>query len=200
MKKDKLTLDAIKEDLLKMAESKILNKTEGRFLYIVPITLLAILLGILLENIFVGLLVFSPAVYHIVRYIIEYREYRQSKRAVLALIARGEISISKDALSHIAEETIYEPNYRYTLYSRRTRALKTVTVFHFKGCASWRIPEVYGHYTWSREFHISSYGLENTSLIGDEFYFVSLQANHEIAYIYPCKFFELDASLKNDVI
>ena len=198
MKKDKLTLGAIKEDLLKMAESKILNKTEGRFLYIVPLTLLAILLGILLENIFVGLLIFSPAVYHIIRYVIEYREYRQSKRAVLALIERGEISISKDALSHIAEETIYEPNYRYTLYSRSTRALKTVTVFHFKGAASWRIPEGYGHYTWSREFHISSYGLENTSLIGDEFYFVSLQANHEIAYIYPCKFFELDASLKND--
>lgn len=195
MKKDKLTLDAIKEDLLKMAESKLSNKTEWRFVYILPITLLAILLGILFENIFIGLLVFSTSSYHIFYFVIEYREYRQSKRAVLALIARGEISISKDALSHIAEETVYEPHS----FGRRIRETKTITVFHFKGCASWRIPEGYGHYTWSREFHISSYGLENTSLIGDEFYFVSLQANHEIAYIYPCKFFELDASLKNDV-
>ena len=52
------------------------------------------------------------------------------------------------------------------------------------------------HYSWSKDFYLSSKGLENISMKGDEFYFVSLQSHHDIAYIYPCKNFELDENLK----
>ena len=196
MKKEKLTLEAVKQDLMKMVNFQLSNKTDWRFSYIVPITLLAVMASILLKNVFVGLLIFSIAAYHILRYVIEYREYKQSKLAIISLIDKGEILISNDVFSHIATETVYEPHR----VGRRAHATKTITVYYFNGGSSWRVPNVDKHYAWSKEFYISSKGLENISIAGDEFYFVSLQANHEVAYIYPCKNFELDASLKNSVI
>ena len=195
MKKEKLTLGAIKQDLMKMVGFQLSNKTDLRFSYIVPITLLAVMAGVLLKNVIVGLLIFAVAAYHIVRYMIEYREHKKSKLAIISLVERGEISISNEVFSHIANETIYEPHN----VGRRARATKTITVYYFNGGSSWRPPSVDKHYDWSKDFYISSKGLENISISGDEFYFVSLQANHEVAYIYPCKNFELDATLKNNV-
>ena len=110
MKKEKLTLDGIKQDLLKIADFQLSNKTDWRFSYIVPITLLAVMAGVFLKNIFVGLLIFSVAAYHIVRFVMEYKEHKNAKNAVISLIERGEISISTERFSHIANETIYEPN------------------------------------------------------------------------------------------
>ena len=196
MKKEKLTLEAIKQDLMKVVSFQLSNKTAWRFSYIVPITLLAGMVGALLKNVIVGLLIFSIAAYHIVRYVIEYRAYSQRKNAVISMIEREEISISNEIFSHIATETIYEPHG----VGRRALATKTITVYYFNGGYSWRVPNVDKHYAWSKDFYISSKGLENISIPGDEFYFVSLQSLHEIAYIYPCKNFELDASLKNNVI
>ena len=195
MKKEKLTLEAIKQDLMKMVGFQLSNKTDWRFSYIVPITLLAVFAGILLKNVFVGLLIFLFAAYHIVRYVIEYRAYSQKKNAVISMIERGEISISNEIFSHISTETVYEPHR----VGRRARATKTITVYYFNGGSSWRVPNVDKHYAWSKEYYISSKGLENISISGDEFYFVSLQANHEVAYIYPCKNFEFDVSLKNNI-
>ena len=211
MKKEKLTLEAIKQDLMKTVRFQLSNKTDWRFSYIVPITLLAVMIGILLKNVLIGLLIFSIAAYHIVRYVIEYRAYSQKKNAVISMIEREEISISNEIFSHIATETIYEPHrvgrralateiiYAPLRAGRRALATKTITVYYFNGGSSWRLPSVAKHYDWSKDFYISSKGLENISISGDEFYFVSLQANHEVAYIYPCKNFELDANLKNNV-
>ena len=80
MKKEKLTLEAVKQDLMKMVNFQLSNKTDWRFSYIVPITLLAVTASILLKNVFVGLLIFSIAAYHILRYVIEYREHKQTTR------------------------------------------------------------------------------------------------------------------------
>ena len=195
MKKEKLTLEAIKQDLMKVVSFQLSNKIVWRFSYIVPITLLAVMIGILLKNVLIGLLIFSIAAYHIVRYVIEYRAYSQKKNAVISMIEREEISISNEIFSHIATKIIYEPHGG----GRRAFATKTITVYYFNGGSSWRLPSVDKHYDWSKDFYISSNGLENISISGDEFYFVSLQANHEVAYIYPCKNFELDESLKNNV-
>ena len=68
MKKEKLMLEAIKQDLLKIVNFQLSNKAEWRFSYIIPITILAVMAGVYFKNIFVGLLVFSVATYHIVRY------------------------------------------------------------------------------------------------------------------------------------
>ena len=81
MKKERLTLEAIKQDLMKIVDFQLSNKTDWRFSYIVPITLLAVMIGILLKNVLIGLLIFSIAAYHIVRYVIEYRKCKKSKNS-----------------------------------------------------------------------------------------------------------------------
>ena len=110
MKKEKITLEAIKQDLMKMVKFQLSNKNDWRFSYIVPITLLAVMAGVFLKSVIVGLLIFAVAAYHIVRYVIEYREHKKSKHAIISLVERGGISISNEVFSHIANETIYEPH------------------------------------------------------------------------------------------
>ena len=107
------------------------------------------------------------------------------------MIERGDISISTEIFSHIANDVIYEPHRAGT----RTRTAKTITLYHFNGGSSWRAPFFERYYEWSKEYYISPKGLKNISIKGDEFYLVSLQAHRDIAYIYPCKNFELDKSL-----
>ncbi len=202
MKKEKITLDAIKKDLMKIVNEQISIKSEWRFCFIAPITLCAILLGVFLKNIVVGLLIFSAAAYHIVRYVMEFKEYRAAKNAVLTLLERGEVSISTEIISHIAREVVCEPRRvgrrEKFPFRRRQRASigNTITVYYFESGSSWRLPAVDRHYSWSDEFYVSSKGLENISLAGDSFFFVRLQNYPHIAYIYPCKTFEIDASLK----
>lgn len=191
MTKDKITLDAIRQDLKKIVLWQMSNKEEWRLSRIIPITLLAITLGLLLERVWVGVLVFLFATPHIIRYVIECKEYKAKKKAVLALIERGDVSISVERLSHIATETIYEPHSgRKSIHST-----KTVKMYYFDGGAQWRLPVFDKHYEWSRELHLSTKGLFNTSVGGEEFFFVSLQGHYDVAYIYPCDLFELDSSL-----
>ena len=192
MKKEILTLEAIKSDLTKVINYQVSNKADWRFSYILPMTALAIFLGMFTKNVFIGIAVFCVAAYHIVRFIMEYKEYRTKKGAILSVIERGEISISKETFSHVANEVIYEPHR----VGRRSSSTKTITLYHFDGGSSWREPFFAKHYEWSKEYYISSKGLENISIKGDEFYFVSLQSHNDIAYIYPCKKFELDKSLE----
>ena len=130
MKKEKLTLEAIKSDLIKIANYQVGNKTEWRFSYIAPLTALAIFLGILTKNVLIGIAIFCVAAYHIVRYVLEYKEYKAKKAAILSLISRGEISVSTETFSHIANEVVYEP--------RKKHNTKTITLYHFDGGSSWR--------------------------------------------------------------
>ena len=192
MKKETLSLDAIKSDLQLVAACNISNMADWRFAYIMPFTALAVMLGVLLKSIIVGVLFFLPAVYHFVLYIPARREFSAQKKALKEALERGDISISVEQLSHIAFERVYEPH----LSRRRVREFKEVKFYYFMSGARWRLPLVYKHYEWSREFYLSSEGLENMSVQGNEFYYVSLQGHNEIAYIYPCKIFELHQSLK----
>ena len=45
------------------------------------------------------------------------------------------------------------------------------------------------NYTWSKTFYMSGQGIENTSLVGDEFYLVILHSTQEICAVYNTKFF-----------
>ena len=80
MKKETLLLSNITNDLKAVVDSQIMNIVKLRFTYIVPITLLSIIYGALLKNIWISLLIFSVAAYHIVRYIIEYRNFIVKKK------------------------------------------------------------------------------------------------------------------------
>ena len=196
MQKDKLTLANIQNDLDKIAYTNISNVGEWRSSYYIPITILAVMVGVLLKNIWVGLLIFSVAAYHIVMNFMEYKKYAEQKKAIKDVLDRGDISISVEKLSHISVETIYEPHTHSTVRGSHTHATKEVTLFYFESGVSWRVPKVDKHYEWSSECYLSSIGLINISVSGNEFFYVTLQGHHEIAYVYPCKLFELDERLR----
>lgn len=193
MKKETLRIENIKKDLSQVLWRQISNKEEWRLSYITPITALAILLGFLLRSVWIGILVFSCSLYHIYYYVIELKEHRKNKRALTEILDRGDVSISVEKLSHISEEIIYEPHAGRRGSHSMT---KIVTVYHFEACTSWRVPNLFKHYSWSKEFYLSPKGLENISLVGDEFFYICVKGNRDVAYIYPCKLFELDESLQ----
>lgn len=198
MQKETVALHNIKQDLERVVKLSVLKKTEWRQSYYVPITALAILTGVFLKNVWIGLLIFSFAAYHIVLHIRESREYRVVKKEILGALERADISVSVEELDHIATEHIYEPHFAFGGGASR-RHYKIARFFYFKSGRAWRIPGVANHYKWSREYYVSNEGLMNISLQGDKFYFVSLQGHDDIAYIYPCKTFNLDERIGKNV-
>ena len=200
MKKETLLLSNIKKDLKIIIKFQMDNLGDWKLSYIVPFTILSVLLGVFFENVLIALLVFSVAAYHIVRYIIEYRDCSIKKKAIMNAIDRSDICISTEKLSHIATEAIYEPHVAGGRMSthKHIAYYKHVTYYYFEAGRRWRVPTVSKHYKWSKDYYLSSQGLENISIPGNEFYFISLKDDHDIAYIYPCKMFELEAMLKKD--
>ncbi len=192
MRKEKLTMENIKKDLSEIISCELSIAEDWRFQYIIPISLLAVVLGILFQSVLVGLAVFTPAAYHIVRFAISAVDNKNKKAALASAVDRGDVSISVKKLSHIAEQTVYEPHLGY----RRARSTREAIFFHFEGGSSWRLHNTYKHYEWSRDFAFSGAGLCNVSIAGDEFYYVVLQKEADVAYVYPCKYFELDSSLE----
>ncbi len=190
--KEPLTLDNIKHDLAIVVRDQS-SVTEDRYSYsILPITLIAVVLTFVLQLIWPGIAVFAVAAFLIVRYILAAKSHRDHAKAIKACLDRGDIAISVETLSHIAEETVNEP--RHTRKGRM-RPYRVIVNYYFESGASWRVPTVEKHYKWSKEYYFSPAGLDNISVPGNEFYLISLQGHHEIAYIYPRKFFELDGSL-----
>ena len=196
MAKETLTLSDITHDLKIIAHSTLSNAEDWRLAYILPATMFAISVIALLKAVWPGLLIFTVAAYHIVRYVMELKKYSESKKAIDSVLDRGDISISVEHLSHIAEETIYEPHR----HGRHSHATKQITQFYFNSGVSWRVPNIFQrHYEWSREFHLSTQGLKNVSVSGNDFFYVSLQGYPHIVYVYPCKLFELDSQLKTNI-
>ena len=195
--KDKLTLSNIKQDLDKVAYVGISNVDEWRSAYYVPITMIAIIVGVLLKSVWIGILIFSVAAYHIVMYVMAHNKYCAQRKTVKDILDRGDISISVEKLSSISEETIYEPHMHHGFHRAHSDSLKEVTFFYFESGVRWRVPDCQ-HYEWSAECYLSSTGLKNISVEGNEFFFVTLQGHSEVAYVYPSKLFELDEVLKQN--
>ncbi len=186
MQKEILKKENIREDLLKVIEERKNIHWEWRVCYIAPLISLALLICLVWGQPWLGLLAFLPAVYHIVRLFLALRESRTHKKELLTQFDRGDITISEEVLSHIALETVYEPHAG----SRRARSAKIVHIYYFRSGASWRNYPVEKHYAWSKLYDMSPKGLENTSVAGDAFYYVRLQSDGEIGYVYNKKLFE----------
>ena len=161
--------------------------------YIIPIVGLSIFVGVYFKQILLAFLIFAVAAYHIVQYVRDVIEYKAHKKELMSLVDRGDISISIEKFSHIAEETIYEP---HTTSRGHTKNYRDVKMFYFESGVSWRM-QSYWHYEWSKEYYLSAEGLINTSVGGNEFFYITLKGEHDISYIYPCKLFELDEKLKS---
>ncbi|MBQ7968550.1 MAG: hypothetical protein IJ292_01875 [Clostridia bacterium] len=195
MKKEQLKIENIKRDLISRAYFKNSNISEWRSRFFVPLIAIVVIICLFFEKKWICIPFLLPAVYHIVIYIREHKAYAAQRREIADVINRGDVSIARYKLSHIATETIYEPHST----GRRVSAYKEIKIFYFTEGGSWRLPNFARHYGWSKDYYMSSVGLENISLQGDEFYYVSFAGDYDIAYIYPCKFFELDESLTQEL-
>ena len=186
MEKDKITISAVKEDLLKQERFKMAERTRYRLCAIIPFLLFS---SVVIYNATVlGAILFTVSAYQIIRLLIEYLKYCSHKKAIRFVMMREDVSISTEVFSHHADETVFEPHFVGT----RLNLMKTVRKFYFKSGAEWREPLGYTHYEWSENYYRSPKGLENLSVSGDEFYYIHLQRNVDIAYVYPCKSFEID--------
>ena len=132
MKKERLTVASVKSDLIQMLNTIDCNVSDARMSLIVPSAMLAVILGAVLQNIVVGLVIAVFPVYHTVRYIKEVMAISSAKKDIVDGIERGEISVARETLSHIAEETIYEPHSS----GRQNGKYKIIQTFYFQGGAS----------------------------------------------------------------
>lgn len=183
MTKEIVRNENIREDLLRVIQEKDSIQWEWRLCYIVPCAMAALVVCFAWPNVWLGLAAFLPTVYHIVRLIWELRRSRARKKEIQTQIERGNLCVSEEILSHIAEETVYEP------HRVQRRMAELVRVFYFQSGTSWRHPRVEKHYVWSKVYDLSPAGLENTSVAGDTFYYIRLQSDGDIGYIYNKKMF-----------
>ena len=190
--------DNIKQDLLDLVRFNYAVKNDWRSYIIFSSTFFSIFFFLLfwcIGEIYLGLLFglgfFLLPAFHIIKIIRSYLYYKSTKKYIQSISKREQISISVEILSHISKEEIYEP---YVGLGLRIRSYKEVCFFHF-GAGIWRLPGT-KYYKWSQELYMGPQTLETTSFKGDEFFYISLQGYPGITYLYPCKFFKLDNSLR----
>lgn len=113
---------------------------------------------------------------------------RKQKKEFANTIDRGNYHISIERLTSVERRTAINQTYR----SQGRSGLCEVTVYSFSHDISWTDWRTRMHYEWSRDYHLTPQGLENISVAGNYFYVVFLRDNPNISYVYPCKFFESD--------
>lgn len=196
MKKEKITLDNIKEDLEYFAYLNMSKKAGVYVALLILAFILAFIAGMIVRSFLTGLLVMVIAsIYPTVRLILEKSKRKKMQNTVRSVSTREDISISVEELSHVSEETASAPSW-----TGSHRRVKLNYVWHFTSGAEWVKPlYLSGFFHWSKEYSLGESGFITTSVAGNKFYYVSLQSDPDINFIYPCKFFELDEKLAADV-
>ena len=132
MKKEKITLDNVKSDLARVLYNVRSIRTDMHLPQVLWTVALAVFLGILLNSVIVGVSISLFGLYPIYQYILAERENKEKKDALWSALERGDVSITTEVLSHIANETVYEPHSHYTPCHGAHRDLtKTITEFYF---------------------------------------------------------------------
>ncbi len=196
MPKETLTLEGIVHDLTRLAKWQPTDMLAYRFALSVIGTVATVVAAVYLKFWWITALVALFPLYHILCGVLEWRVLRAKKRAVRAIRDRGDISIARVKLNTITEEYIYEPHGGIGINGATLLYKRLVTQYYFSSGARFRVPPFRRHYEWSRDFYITTKGLHNMSAVGDEFYYVFVQGFYDVAYIYPCKRFDLDTSLE----
>ena len=186
MTKEILTDDIIRQDILVHEVKKANTNDKKTLVWIGPITAAALVAGYLVSWV-LGVLIALLAIIPVVMY---FKQEKEDVQILEQVTHGGEFTVCTDVLSHIGQETVYEPHVHTNIGSSyKTHYTKTVKVYFFHN-AKWRVPETDTLYAWSKEMYISPQGLDNTSLRGDEFYLVTRLGEAEVAYAYNKKFFE----------
>lgn len=180
--KETLTDENIKKDMMKNAyneEHNILLDKKIFSAFVFPILLIISIF--ILQNLILSIALAVATIFNVIIIIPVLRHSREDKRKIDNL----DFIMVRDKLSHISKETVYE----YSRYGRNDRDLREVTVFNFES-RTWRVVPTKTHYEWSKTYYMSTTGLCNTSLMGDEFYIVINKTSHKIAYVYNTRLFE----------
>ena len=179
--KERFSKDEILFDLLAVEQEENRHGGEAYLYAILPCTLLAVLVGALLHNVWLASVLAAVAIFSIVRMIPLALRSRIMRRTLKEAIENDDFSITEERLHSIEEQK-----------ESARRSAKTVSLFHFESGASWQMPRLSEHYAWSEVCNMSSDGLDHTSLVGDEFYLVTPKALPHITYIYNKKLFEYE--------
>ena len=183
MKKELFTVENVKSDLNQALTDQSMGRSDYKFA--------CILLGIALGIVFIVFLkkvmllcipcfVFSGVfIFLLVKQLVEDGKV---VREIKKCIDQEDFSVSIKKLSHIT----YEPN---TTVTNKHGLNKTDEYFYFEGGVSWRVPEVIKHYDWSTSYSFGQRGLNDSSVKGDEFYYITLKNNPEIGYVYNTRLF-----------
>ncbi len=191
MEKETLTLESIAKDLNALKPDLTSRVDDRGFEASAPLTVAALIFGFYLKIVWIALVLAAISLGLIIDYIMRRRSSRIEKPLDHSL-SRDDISISVEVLSHITLETIVEPHS----HGKHSHYTKTVLVYYFTSGIGWRVPYLISrHYAWSKTHYLSTKGLQNISVEGNEFFYVSLQGYPDLTYIYPCKLFMLDPAL-----
>ena len=193
MSKTVITFEQLSMDLQLAAENK---KAAKIFNVIVYVAGFGLILGMLIsaKEIPIGfLLMFASAFCFLVdafgRRIVD----KRAAKIVTDSVLQGELCVSIERLERVESKVIEAPyDSRVRVLERKNKPGHRATVYYFDSGKQWSLPNREVDYAWAKYAFVRFGGLANLSQKGDEFYYVFLQNNPDIAYIYPCKYIELD--------
>lgn len=196
MTKEKLTLPNIRRDLLAETEKVTFVRDQKLLCLVIPVTAIALIVGILTKKAWIGLAIFALAVYPLVLYVKSCIRHRDEKRAIREAAERGDVSVSVERLASIRRETQDPLYYSFSCHPSGHGVRRETIVFNFESGAEWQLPLYKMYYEWSRELSFRSRGLEEISAPGDEFFRIVLQGHPDAVCYYPCRFFTLGDGLE----
>ena len=192
MEKQPLTLQNILHDLRIISKQNKNRRIPGLLCTAIMFAIFAVLTLIFLPIPLLIIAFLALTTYYTVRYLRERKDYADEAQVLRAALNRANISISIEKFSHVGQEYHYEP---YTI--RQQEGTKSAAkFFYFSSGNNWRMPLIYRFYAWSKTHYLTYEGLQNISLAGDEFFYISLQGSPDISFIYPCKLFTLAKELE----
>ena len=185
IKKELLTEENIKKDLLVTSYDEVEKTSEPLYYLMYVLFGVGIILSFLLHPLY---LIMIPAAYIIIPPIVFIKDRIKYKARQKELIEGG-FTVREDTLSHINVETV-RLSHSGRMFSRKPFGLSESYVFYFNS-GEWIPRECSGKfYKWSNNYYMSLGGIYNTSLEGDEFYIVERGLDGKIGCIYNKKFFE----------
>lgn len=193
IRKERLDLDGVESDMRSVIKNRVRSFWLWRLKFILPS---AILLSLVIpfteefgtsvgHTVVIAVLLLTLA-YSIIMLAIQLLSTVKAKRKISRGLTRDDLSVTVEKLSHITTEEVYEP-----YISGHTGFFKTVIMYYFSSGLGWREPVRRLHYEWSELYQTSSRGLENSSIAGEEFYVITLNADRNVRYIYNTKLFGL---------
>lgn len=183
MKKELLTKEKIVSDLLAVEKGRLWRRAEGLLEAAGCLLMIATTLCVIFQNAWIAL-PFGVAFFVFIALFLRQMSIR---RARCDRVKAGDFTVGRSNYAQESKERVFEPH----LCGRRFLLYSTVKFWHFSN-GKWRAWCPSRHYAWSDLYAMSQRGLENVTLVGDEFYTVALLGDSDFGYVYPTKLFQYD--------